>query len=92
MLAVVGLFFCAVGGVWGTYTLLMLTLALGRMEAWAFALIAGAATWVCFATARRAATLLAHIALGLTTPRLALRDFRNGIADQIFMMKTGFKD
>ena len=47
---------------------------------------------MCLGLAWRASNYGIMALLGLTTPRLAVRDFRNGIADWLVSARTGWKD
>ncbi|NBX86601.1 MAG: hypothetical protein EBQ80_05155 [Proteobacteria bacterium] len=77
----VGLFFAKVFGWWGLY-LWAIQWTLVGMAVMVPALVGA---WV----ALWAGIALVRLMLGMTTARLARRDFRDGVANMVFRMRSG---
>lgn len=82
-------------GVWiyvlvgGGHYLVHVALRMGQIGWSMTALLVLLLAFVCVLAGLRLLMLAVMLVLGLTTPRLARRDFRNSIANALFFIRTG---
>jgi hypothetical protein len=86
-LGFVGLVFGYIG-----WQCLFWSITFAQWEWWLPFCIAVFLAMVALSLAWRSLNLAVLVCLGLTSKRLAWRDFKNGIADWLVASRTGFKD
>lgn len=88
----IGLILLGLGGFYVGWTCVSWSIWWAEREIWLIFCLLLFAGLVLLGLAWRATYYAALVLLGITTSRLAVRDFKNSIADWLFTAKVGLKD